>query len=121
MLKDVLCLSDFHPGMRCMLCMISIGCRTMHVPNCRSMMCWNVNYSVHQVFSLDARLQHRTGRSTEQGDAEDGVQTKHRSPIGLLQAAAIGTSVGIASTMFYMWCMERQRQDDLVWDYYRNH
>ena len=65
--------------------------------------------------------EHRTERTAEQGDADDVAQTKRRQPLGLLPAAAIGSLIGVASAMLYLWCMERQRQNDLAWEYYRTH
>lgn len=64
---------------------------------------------------------YRIDTSSQQADAEDGVQTKHRQPSGLLKTVAVGVLNGIASAMLYQWCMERQRQDNIAWEYYRTH
>ncbi|CAL5229318.1 g12624 [Coccomyxa viridis] len=66
-------------------------------------------------------LNARTDRSTEQAEPEAGVPTKHGQPLGLVKAAVVGVSIGVASGMLYLWCMERQRKDNLAWEYYRTH
>lgn len=53
--------------------------------------------------------------------AKETMQTEHRQPMGLLRAAAIGMSIGVASATLYLWSMEQRRQDDLAWEYYRTH
>lgn len=63
----------------------------------------------------------RPESAEDKGVAKESMQTEHRQPMGLLRAAAIGVSIGVASAMLYLWSMERRRQDDLAWAYYRTH
>ncbi|CAK0787107.1 hypothetical protein CVIRNUC_010323 [Coccomyxa viridis] len=63
----------------------------------------------------------RPESSAQDGSASDVVQCKQQKPLGTLVLVGVGFLIGAAFALLYLWGLERQRQDNLAWEYYRTH